>query len=64
MVPHLRQPSARQVLCIAQVQLFWFYKQPKRAKEHLEKWMRSAMSSRLEPFKKFGSAQEFVEVRN
>jgi transposase len=34
-------------------QLFWFYKQPKRAKEHLEKWMRSAMSSRLEPFKKF-----------
>jgi transposase len=39
-------------------QLFWFYKQPKRAKDHLEKWMRSAMSSRLEPFKKFGSAQE------
>jgi len=34
-------------------QLFWFYQQPKRAKEHLEKWMRSAMSSRLEPFKKF-----------
>jgi len=34
-------------------QLFWFYKQPKRAKDHLEKWMRSAMSSRLEPFKKF-----------
>jgi transposase len=34
-------------------QLFWFYRQPKRAKEHLEKWMRSAMSSRLEPFKKF-----------
>src|SRR5208337_3117547 len=27
-------------------QLFWFYKQPKRAKDHLEKWMRSAMSSR------------------
>jgi transposase len=34
-------------------QLFWEYKQPKRAKDHLEKWMRSAMSSRLEPFKKF-----------
>jgi transposase len=34
-------------------QLFWDYKQPKRAKDHLEKWMRSAMSSRLEPFKKF-----------
>jgi transposase len=34
-------------------QLFWGYKQPKRAKDHLEKWMRSAMRSRLEPFKKF-----------
>ena len=35
-------------------QLFWDYKQPKRAEEHLEKWMRSAMRSRLEPFKKLG----------
>src|ERR1017187_7956639 len=34
-------------------QLFWYYKQPKRAKDHLEKWMHSAMRSRLEPFKKF-----------
>lgn len=34
-------------------QLFWDYQQPKRAKDHLEKWMRSAMRSRLEPFKKF-----------
>jgi transposase len=34
-------------------QLFWNYQQPKRAKDHLEKWMRSAMRSRLEPFKKF-----------
>ncbi len=34
-------------------QLFWDYKQPKRAKDHLEKWMHSAMRSRLEPFKKF-----------
>src|SRR5271167_3601115 len=34
-------------------QLFWDYKQPKRAEDHLEKWMRSAMRSRLEPFKKF-----------
>ena len=34
-------------------QLFWDYHQPKRAQDHLEKWMRSAMSSRLEPFKKF-----------
>jgi len=34
-------------------QLFWDYKQPGRAKAHLEKWMNSAMRSRLEPFKKF-----------
>jgi len=34
-------------------QLFWDYKQPKRAGDHLEKWMRSAMRSRLEPFKEF-----------
>ena len=34
-------------------QLFWGYKQPKRAQDFLEKWMRSAMRSRLEPFKKF-----------
>jgi transposase len=34
-------------------QLFWDYRQPKRAGDHLEKWMRSAMRSRLEPFKKF-----------
>lgn len=34
-------------------QLFWEYKQPKRAKEHLDKWINSAMRSRLEPFKKF-----------
>ena len=32
-------------------QLFWDYQQPKRAGRHLEKWMRSAMRSRLEPFK-------------
>ena len=34
-------------------QLFWDYQQPARAKAHLEKWMSSAMRSRLEPFKKF-----------
>ena len=34
-------------------QLFWTYKQPWRAKQHLLKWMNSAMRSRLEPFKKF-----------
>ena len=34
-------------------QLFWTYRQPWRAKQHLLKWMNSAMRSRLEPFKKF-----------
>jgi transposase len=34
-------------------QLFWDYQQPARAKAHLEKWMSSAMRSRLEPFKNF-----------
>src|SRR5216683_3232706 len=34
-------------------QLFWDYKQPKRAEEHLRKWIFSAMRSRLHAFKKF-----------
>ena len=34
-------------------QLFWAYKQPWRAKQHLLQWMNSAMRSKLEPFKKF-----------
>jgi len=34
-------------------QLFWDYKQPWRAEQHLLKWMNSAMRSKLEPFKKF-----------
>ena len=34
-------------------QLFWEYKQEKRAQDLLSKWMNSAMCSRLEPFKKF-----------
>ncbi len=34
-------------------QLFWNYKQPKRAERHLRKWMSSAIRSRLEPFKRF-----------
>ena len=34
-------------------QLFWEYRQPSRAETHLQKWMNSAMRSRLEPFKKF-----------
>jgi transposase len=31
----------------------WDYQQPKRADNHLQKWMQSAMRFRLEPFKKF-----------
>jgi transposase len=34
-------------------QLFWSYKQPGRAEQHLRKWMNAAMRSKLEPFKKF-----------
>jgi len=34
-------------------QLFWEYKQPARAEEHLRRWMHSAMRSRLQPFKDF-----------
>jgi transposase len=34
-------------------QLFWDYKQPWRAGQHLRKWMNSAVRSKLEPFKKF-----------
>ena len=34
-------------------QLFWNYKQPWRAKQHLTKWIHSAWRSKLEPFKKF-----------
>jgi transposase len=34
-------------------QLFWDYRQPARAEEHLRRWMYSAMRSRLDPFKDF-----------
>lgn len=34
-------------------QLFWTYRQPWRAEQHLSKWMKSAMRSKLEPFKSF-----------
>ena len=34
-------------------QLFWSYKQLARAREHLTKWIRSAMRSKLEAFKQF-----------
>jgi transposase len=34
-------------------QLFWDYKQFRRAETHLQKWMTSAMRSRLDPFKRF-----------
>lgn len=32
-------------------QLFWDYRQPGRAEQHLQRWMHSAMRSRLQPFK-------------
>lgn len=32
-------------------QLFWTYRQPARAQQHLQRWMHSAMRSRLQPFK-------------
>jgi transposase len=31
-------------------QLFWSYRQPARAEQHLRRWMHSAIRSRLEPF--------------
>jgi len=34
-------------------QLFWDYRHPARAQEHLRRWMHSAMRSRLQPFKDF-----------
>ena len=33
------------------LQLFWTYRQPGRAEQHLQRWMHSAMRSRLQPFK-------------
>jgi transposase len=33
--------------------LFWYYKQPLRARKHLTKWIRSAIRSKLEAFGKF-----------
>ena len=46
-------PLMRALYLKESFQLFWDYKQPKRAQEHLQKWMNSAMRSKLEPFKKF-----------
>ncbi len=34
-------------------QMFWDYLQPARAKQHLRRWMHSAMRSRLQPFQDF-----------
>jgi transposase len=34
-------------------QLFWSYRQPARAEQHLQRWAHSAMRSRLQPFKEF-----------
>ena len=46
-------PLMRALYLKESFQLFWDYKQPKRAQEHLQKWIHSAMRSKLEPFKKF-----------
>ena len=45
-------PITRAYYLKESLQLFFDYKQLKRAREHLERWMHSAMRSRLEPFKK------------
>jgi transposase len=49
----LNAPIVRAYYLKEAFQLFWDYKQPKRAKDHLEKWMQAAMRSRLVPFQKF-----------
>ena len=41
-------PITRAYYLKESLQLFFDYKQPKRAREHLERWMHSAMRSRLE----------------
>ena len=48
-----RTPLVRAWYLKESFQLFWTYTQPWRAKQHLLKWMNSAMRSKLEPFKKF-----------
>ena len=50
---HWNSPLVRAWYLKESFQLFWTYKQPWRAKQHLLKWMSSAMRSKLEPFKKF-----------
>ena len=45
-------------------QLFWGYKQPWRAKQHLLKWMNSAMRSRLEPFALRPKTEAFRRTAN
>ena len=46
-------PLVRALYLKESFQLFWIYKQPQRARQHLNKWIHAAMRSRLEPFKKF-----------
>jgi transposase len=49
----LNAPIVRAYYLKEAFQLFWDYKQPGRAEQHLQKCMSSAMHSRLEPFKSF-----------
>jgi transposase len=49
----LNAPIVRAYYLKEAFQLFWDYKQPARAEEHLRRCMHSAMRSRLDPFKAF-----------
>jgi len=49
----LNAPIVRAYYLKEAFQLFWDYKQPARAQEHLQRCMSSARRSRLEPFKAF-----------
>ena len=39
-------------------QMFWDYKQPRRAEEHLRQWLRAAKRTRLKAFKEFARMME------
>jgi transposase len=49
----LNAPIVRAYYLKEAFQLFWDYRQPGRAEQHLQKCMNSAMRSRLEPFQAF-----------
>ena len=57
-------PITRAYYLKESLQLFFDYKQPKRAREHLERWMHSAMRSRLEPVQEAGEDAAFAPRRS